>query len=68
MKYLHSDGNRLVVRDAGPVVYLVESVDGSPLPLIHHQFMDDGEAKAYIQGLLNRVPGRYRGVSRNNPT
>lgn len=57
MKYIHSDGIRLVVRDIGPEIWEAKISDEReyPLPIITHQIMDDDTAREICKNIVENV-------------
>lgn len=54
MKQIHSDGKHLEVRDVGEPVVMLECLVGKPLPLYHHEIMEDAEAREVCKSLINK--------------
>ncbi len=52
MKYVHSDGKRMVVRDIGDEIWQAEGRLDAPLPIITHQIMTDDQARSQMRRVL----------------
>ena len=48
MKHVTSNGWTLEVRDAGPVRYKMTATMERPLPIVHHEFMEDDAARELV--------------------
>lgn len=52
MKYVFSNGKRLIVRDVGPVLVEVEMID-KPLPIITPmKLLEDDEARELVKNIF----------------
>jgi hypothetical protein len=61
-KYVHSNGERLVVRDIGPELWEANiSTRDFPLPIITHSIMEDEQARDIMRRVL--ISKKYTTVS-----
>jgi hypothetical protein len=51
MRWIKSNGKRLIVREVGPVQYELESIGRVPLPIID-EVLDDDTARARLRAVL----------------
>lgn len=54
MKQIHSNGQKLEVRDIGQPLVVLEHKPGVPLPLYHNQIVEDEEAREICKSLINQ--------------
>jgi hypothetical protein len=52
MKYVHSNGRRMVVRDIGPELWEATAHD-QPLTIVTHEIMSDDEARRLVAEVKN---------------
>ena len=50
LKYIHSDGRRLAVRDISEELWAAEAF-GVPLPIVTHQILNDSIAKELVKSV-----------------